>query len=94
MPHQEAIAGIFRRVGVVIDRAAAIDLPQHGDAATVIDVVNQSSRLAMHWTQQHEFAGEVHAPVFIARRPSQIDDAGIGALTRVERKMGYTADFS
>ncbi len=93
VPHQEAVTGIGAGGGVVIGRRLAVDLAENGDAAAIIDVVEQRRGIRLDRAQQDELAVEHHFPSRIARGEFQIRNGLVGRQIGIEGVMGNAADL-
>ncbi len=93
VPHQETVAGIGLGGRVVVGRRFAVDLAENGDAAAIVDVVEQGRWLDADRAQQDELAVEHDFAAIVARRQLQIGDGLVGRQHRIERVMRDAADL-
>jgi hypothetical protein len=91
--HEKAVTGVGHRRRIVVGRTAAVNLAQDGNAAAVVDVVEQSRGLRGHGSQHDELAAKGDPSTSVARGVFQVSDSSIDRRFRVECEMGYSTDL-
>ena len=94
MAEQKAVAGIDCARGIVVERGL-VELAQHGDAAAVVDLVEQGAVAArgLGRAQHQEIGGEDDAAVGAARGELEVGDRRVGGSLRIEREEGAPAQL-
>ena len=94
MAHQEAVAGVARRVGVVACRGV-IEMAQSKFEAAIEHVVEDAPVVAAHVgrLQQAEIDAIFYLPGGVARRAIEIDDTGIESMAGIHRAAHASGDF-
>ena len=84
LPHQEAIARVLRR-GRIVGPVAIVDVTQHVQVATIVDVVEKAAvpLCEVDRFEEEEVALETDLAVGASGRELEVDDRRVGRVVRV-----------